>query len=77
MTKRWFDKWNPFALRRRIALLEGELRVKESECEFAHSAAQFNLQEKEKAVGQMRSDIAVVIGRLKEIAKEEEPELPL
>jgi len=67
---RWFDRWNPWALRRHIETLEGELRCLERECELSREAALCNLLEKEKAVGQMRSDIAVVIGRLKEIANE-------
>ena len=95
---RWLDKWNPWALRRkievlegelrhidtrfqqcccrgvelqkRIEMLEGELKVKEKECEFAQECAQFNLKEKEKAVGQMRTEIHAAIGLLYEVAKD-------
>ena len=54
---------------KRIETLEGELKVKASECEFAHSAAQFNLKEKEREVGQMRTEIHAAIGLLYEVAK--------
>jgi len=77
---RLFDKWNPFALRRQIAGNDrafSELHDRyQMRCRENYELKK-HIETQEKEIGQMRSDIAVVIGRLKEIAKEEEPELPL
>ena len=75
MIKRWFDNWNPWALRYRIEMLESELWVKEKERDLAIKGAQFNSQEKNRAhraLSLMRTEIQAAIGLLREVAKEEE-----
>ena len=59
---------------KRIETLEDELRRKESECYLSDECAKLDLEEKEKALGLMRSEIHAAIGLLEKVAKVEEPE---
>jgi hypothetical protein len=77
LTLNWFDRWNPWKLYRKtlvqeeiIESLKSELRVKERECDLHSECAHFNLKEKEKALGQMRSEISAAIGLLQDIAEQ-------